>query len=78
MALQAPAHGQLADPLGHSHVVLDFSVTFLTGNPAADMTLVTEVDKVGQVVDLNPGNNLVALVIIDQLLQLWTISCVDL
>src|SRR5579875_1570635 len=54
MAIHTPAHGQVAELINHVHV-LDGAVTDLTLDFAdSHMLLVTEIHKVGQIMNFNP------------------------
>jgi len=77
MAIQAPSHLEGVDPLGDSHFVLDLSVALLALHSTADVPLVAEVHKVGEVVDLLPWDRLTGVVILDELHELWPVLGAD-
>ena len=52
VALEAPAHVELADSVRHCHVRLNLAMTFLALHASAHVALVAEVNEVGEVVDL--------------------------
>src|SRR6185436_3526292 len=59
VAVQAPTHLERVDPTVDGHDVLDLAVALLAAHAALHVALVREVDEVGKVVDLHPGDGLV-------------------